>query len=147
MKTSTTIHTQATREWRRRRAWELRQQGWTIDRIGEALGVHRSAVCAWLKAAREGGPEALASKPVPGRPKKLTDEQRQALLRVLAHGAEAYQFRGDVWTTKRVATVIEREFGVRYHPAHVSKLLRALGWTVQKPIRRASQRDERAIAT
>jgi transposase len=144
---TTPIRTRAAREWRRRRAWALRQQGWTIDRIAEALGVHRSAVCAWLKAAREGGPDALASKPVPGRPRKLGDEQRPALLRVLARGAEAYQFRGDVWTTKRVATVIEREFGVRYHPAHVSKLLRALGWTVQKPIRRASQRDERAIAT
>jgi transposase len=144
---TTPLQTQATREWRRRRAWALRQQGWPTTRIAEALGVHRSAVAAWLKAAREGGPEALASKPVPGRPKKLTEAQRQELLRILARGAEAYQFRGDVWTTKRVASMIQQEFGVRYHPAHISKLLRGLGWSVQKPVRRASQRDERAIAT
>src|SRR5438067_167364 len=92
-------HTQAAREWRRRRAGELRQQGWTIDRIAEAPGVHRSAVCAWLKAVREGGPGALASKPVPGRPRKLAEAQRQELLRVLARGAEASKFRGDRWTT------------------------------------------------
>jgi transposase len=65
---------------------------------------------------------------------------------VLARGAEAYGFVGDVWTTTRGAAVIEREFGVRYHSAHVSRLLRAVGWSVQRPIRRASQRDEAAIA-
>ena len=65
---------------------------------------------------------------------------------LLARGAEAYGFVGDVWTTPRVADVIEREFGVRYHPAHVSRLLRAVGWSVQKPIQRATQRDQAAIA-
>jgi len=64
----------------------------------------------------------------------------------LAHGAEAYGFLGDVWTTKRVAALIQQEFGIRYHPAHVSRLLREIGWSVQKPIRRATQRDEAAIA-
>src|SRR5439155_24731313 len=57
----------------------------------------------------------------------------------------ACQFRGDVWTTKRVAAVIRQEFGVCYHPAHVSRVLRACGWSVQKPVKRASQRDEAAI--
>ena len=65
---------------------------------------------------------------------------------MLARGAEAFGFRGAVWTAGRVATVIKREFGVRYHPNHVGKLLRAAGWTAQKPIRRATQRDEAAIA-
>ena len=64
---------------------------------------------------------------------------------LLAQGAEAFGFRGDVWTATRAATVIRREFGVRYHPNHVGKLLRAAGWSVQKPIERASQRDEAAI--
>ena len=63
----------------------------------------------------------------------------------MAAGAEAYGFRGAVWTRQRVAQVIHREFGVRYHPAHVSRLLRAIGWSRQKPIQRASQRDEAAI--
>jgi len=65
---------------------------------------------------------------------------------LLAYGAEAYGFVGDVWTSKRVAAVIKQEFGVVYHRAHVSRLLRQIGWSVQKPIQRALQRDEQAIA-
>ena len=65
---------------------------------------------------------------------------------IVARGAEPYGFVGDVWTTKRVAAVIKREFGVRYHPAHISRLLRQQGLSLQKPVRRASQRDEAAIA-
>jgi hypothetical protein len=64
----------------------------------------------------------------------------------LSHGAEAYGFRGEVWTCARVAQVIEYEFGAMYHKAHVSRLLKELEWTPQKPIRRAAQRDETAIA-
>ena len=62
-----------------------------------------------------------------------------------ARGAEAHGFVGDVWTTKRVATVIRRRYAVQYHPAHVSRLLRAIGWSVRRPIRRASQRKEAAV--
>jgi transposase len=64
---------------------------------------------------------------------------------LLSYGAEAYGFLGDVWTSQRVATVIKQEFGVVYHRAHVSRLLRQIGWSVQKPLRRATQRDEQAI--
>jgi transposase len=64
----------------------------------------------------------------------------------LSHGAEAYGFRGEVWTCARVAQVIQQEFGVLYHKAHVSRLLKELDWTPQKPILRATQRDEHAIA-
>jgi transposase len=102
-------------------------------------------VSRWLKRAREGGVEALRHRPSPGPEPRLTVGQRQRLLEMLERGAEAYQFRGDVWTTKRVAAVIRQEFGVRYHPAHVSRVLRACGWSVQRPVKRASQRDEAAI--
>lgn len=98
-----------------------------------------------MRRGREGGEEALKSRPRPGATPKLTAEQRAQLPVLLAQGAETFGFRGDVWTAKRVATVIRREFGVRYHPNHVGKLLRAAGWSVQKPIERASQRDETAI--
>jgi hypothetical protein len=77
----------------------------------------------------------------------LTADQLQQLPTLLAQGAEAYGFLGEVWTTKRVATVIRTEFRVSYHPAHVSRLLRQIGWSVQMPIRRATQRDEQAIQT
>lgn len=129
------------------RALELHELGWSGKAVADALGVTAGAVSQWLKRARAGGREALKSHPPPGPARKLTDAQRTALPGVLAKGAEAYDFIGDVWTTKRIAMVIKRVFGVSYHPAHISRLMREIGWTVQKPIRRASQRDEATIAT
>ena len=135
------------REGRRLRAWALKQQDWTQQAIAGALGVTPGAVSQWMRRAREGGVEALRRRVAPGPPPKLTDEQRDERPQLLAQGAEAFGFRGEVWTAKRVTTVIRREFGVRYHPNHVGNLLRAAGWSVQKPVQRASQRDEGAIET
>lgn len=135
------------REGRRLRAWALKQRGWSQQAIAEALGVTAGAVSQWMGRVREGGVEALKRRIAPGPTPKLTAEQRVQVPLLLAQGAEAFGFRGDVWTAKRVAMVIRREFGVRYHPNHVGKLLRADGWTVQKPITRASQRNEAAIET
>jgi len=134
------------REGRRLRALVLHERGWTGQAIADALGVTAGAVSQWLTRARDGGAEALRQRPPPGPTRRLSETQRQQLLTLLAKGAEAYGFLGEVWTTKRVASVIRKEFGVSYHPAHVSRLLRFIGWSVQKPIRRATQRDEAAIA-
>ncbi len=82
----------------------------------------------------------------PGRQPKLSAEERAQLPGVLAQGAEAFGFRGQVWTSGRVAQVIKGQFGVKYHPAHCSRILRALKHSVQKPVQRATQRDEEAIA-
>lgn len=133
------------REERRLRAWELKQRGWSQQTIAEAVGVTAGAVSQWMRRGREGGVEALRRRPLPGAAPKLTAEQRAQVPLLLAQGAEAFGVRGDVWTAKRVTTVIRREFGVRYHPNHVGTLLRAAGWSVQKPITRASQRNEAAI--
>src|SRR3954464_2675596 len=133
------------REERRLQAWALKAKGWSQQAIAEALGVTAGAVSQWMRRGREGGEAALKSRPRPGATPKLTAEQRAQIPVLLAQGAEAFGFRGDVWTAKRVATIIRREFGVRYHPNHVGKLLRAAGWSVQKPIERASQRNEAAI--
>ncbi len=127
------------------RALELHQQGWHDGQIAEALGVSRSAVSQWLAEAREGGPEALRHHPSPGRPPKLSPEQMHLIPDRLWHGAEAYSFRGDVWTCPRVAAVIYQEFGVRYSRSEVSRLLQRIGWTPQVPITRAIQRDEAEI--
>jgi len=108
--------------------------------------VTEGAVSQWCRRARERGAEALRRRVAPGSSPKLPPEQLARLPAYLARGAEAYVFVGEVWTTRRVAEVIDRVFGVRYHPAHVSRLLRALRWTPQKPVRRATQRDEAAIA-
>lgn len=133
------------REYRRFRAWELHQQGWKQQTIADVLGVTQGAVCQWLRRAKEHGTEALRRRKAPGAEPRLTPEQKAQIPDLLKQGPEAFGFRGDVWTRERVATVIRREFGVSYHPVHIGRILKALGWTRQKPVRRAHQRDEEAI--
>ena len=133
------------REGRRFRALELKEQGWKQTHIAQALGVSEGAVSQWMKRAREKGVQALRHKPPPGAPPRLSEDERARLPELLAQGAQAHGFRGDVWTCERVAIVIRKEFGVSYHPAHVSRLLKALRQSLQKPQRRAEQRDEQAI--
>lgn len=134
------------REARRKRAWVLKEQGWLQKDIAVALGVSEGAVSQWLKRAREGGGvEALARHPAPGRAARLSAEQRAQIPGLLERGAEAYGFRGDVWTANRVRDVIAQTFGVRYARDHVSALLRQLGWSRQHPIARATQRNDTAL--
>src|ERR671912_1455426 len=142
-----TLSSQATdwREGRRLRALELKERGWKLTHIADALGVTEGAVSQWMKRAREEGVEGLRHKPPPGATPRLSEEARAKLPELLAQGAQAHGFRGEVWTCERVATVIRKEFGVSYHPAHVSRLLKALRQSLQKPQRRANQRDEEAI--
>lgn len=136
------------REERRKRAWVLKHEGWPQKQIAAALGVSEGAVSQWMRRAREGGGvEALRRRPPPGTPPRLTTEQRAQLPTLLARGAPAYGFSGDVWTADRVAVVIEQTFGIHYHRDSVSRLLRACGWSYQQPISRATQRDAAKIAT
>jgi transposase len=134
------------REGRRLRAWALHLRGWKQQAIAEALGVTQGAVSQWIARGKAGGQDALRNRKSPGAPRRLTTDQRAQLPTLLARGAEAFGFRGDVWTRARIATVIKREFGVSYHPDHIGRLLQEVGWTNQKPEERATQRDEDAIA-
>ena len=134
------------REARRIRGWELRRKGWNQNQIAEALGVTQGAVSQWLKRAKEGGTEALQTRKPPGPHPRLSQEQFAQIPALLAQGAESFGFRSDIWTCERIATVIRRTFGVSYHPAHVTRILKQCGWSLQKPVRRAAQRDEEAIA-
>jgi transposase len=134
------------KEARRLQAWHLKQQGWPQRQIAEALGVSTAAVSQGIKRARDGGPQALRHRTPSGAPRRLATEQLARLPDLLHRGPEAYGFRGQVWTRKRVVEVMRVEFGVVYHPTHVGRLLKALRWSPQKPVRRAQQRDEVAIA-
>jgi transposase len=96
------------REERRNRAWELKEQGWQQKAIAVVLGGSSGAVSQWLKRGRAGGIEALKAHPPKGMTAKLTAEQKAQIPALLAKGAEAYGFRGDVWTASRVAEVIHR---------------------------------------
>lgn len=134
------------KEARRLQALALKEQGWKQQQIAEAFGVSKMAVSLWMKAAREQGEQALRSRSRPGAPRRLDEARLRLLPDFLSHGAESYGFGGDLWTCARVAKVIAQEFNVAYHKAHVSRLLKELKWTPQKPMDRALQRDEAAIA-
>ena len=133
-------------EARRLQALELKRQGWTQVGIAQALGASKGAVSQWFRTVREQGEEGLLARPHTGRPPLLTNEQKWMIPEFLSHGAEAYGFRGDVWTCLRVGKVIDWELGVTYGKSQVACLLKELKWTPQLPIERATQRDEDAIA-
>jgi len=124
----------------------LLEKGLSLTAVAHRVSATVSSVYRWREAARAGGLEALAPKPVPGRPRKLRRSQMRRLLKILLRGAVAYGFPNEIWTLKRIAGVIRNEFGVEYHPSHVWKLMRAEHWSCQVPERRAVQRDEDAIA-
>jgi transposase len=133
-------------EWRRLQAVELDRMGWLEVDIATALGVNKGTVSKWLAIAEAEGVEALRTHPAAGHPPKLTAEQLRRIPEFLTYGAEAYGFRGEVWTCPRIVKVLQWEFGVSYHKDHVSRLMKELGWTPQVPDTRAVQRDEVAIA-
>lgn len=133
-------------ERRQRRAMRLLEGGRTLLAVAQMVGAAVSAVWTWRETLRRRGPAGLAAKPAPGRPRKLTQRQRQRLPKLLRKGARAHGFANDLWTTRRIAAVIQQEFGVAYHPAHVSRILAELECTCQKPERRGLERDDAAIA-
>ena len=135
-----------TLEHRRRRAVELLKRGLTMQEVSRRIGCSVASVCRWKQAMAQGGAKALAAKPVPGRPPKLSEDECHRLLDLLLKGAMAYGFPNELWTLGRIAEVIQREFGVFYHPNHVWRLLRQHCWSCQVPEWRAIQRDEEAIA-
>jgi transposase len=132
-------------EQRRRRAVALLKQDLSLHEIARRIGCHASSVLRWRDTSRRGGAGALKAKPAPGRPCRLTARQKKRLVRLLSQGAMAHGYRTELWTTQRIAALIELKFGVRYHRNHVGKLLHQIGWSHQKPERRAVERDEAAI--
>ena len=132
-------------EVRRRIAGQLLLEGKKVVEVAQLVKASVSAVKNWKKAVNQNGMEALKAKPHPGGQPRLTDTQKRQLVRILQKGPTKHGYPTQLWTCRRVATVIEREFGVKYHHCHVWKLLRALDWSPQKPEQRARERDEKAI--
>ena len=119
-------------EARRRLAASLLAKGRGIREIARTIGAAPSSVKRWKDALEQGGKNALKSKPHTGRPSRLSPKQRLRLLHILQQGPRAANLRADQWTCSRIGTVIRRCFGVKYHPDHVSRILRALGWKFQR---------------
>ncbi len=114
--------------------------------VARQLEVSAQAVSVWHARWKQGGAEALRGKGPSGPPPRLSDQQLATVEQALLEGAAANGFTGELWTLDRIAVVIERLTGVRYHPAWVWALLRhRLGWSVQRPKRRAAERDQAAI--
>ena len=133
-------------EARRLQAAEYFAAGLSQAEVARRLRVSAQAVSVWHRSWRAGGPDALRAT-APGRKPWLSSEQIEQLARVLQAGPQAAGFTGG-WTLARVAVLIRRLFGVAYrHPAGVWKLLHRMGWSAQRPARRAMERDEDAIAT
>ncbi len=131
---------------RREQAIRLWKSGKIPASIARALSASRSSVSRWIQTFELQGTRGLEAQPIPGRPPQRSAKQKQQLERLLCQGALAAGYKTDLWTLKRIAKMIKRHFGIKYHPAHVWKVLQQLGWSCQKPERRAMQRDEAAIA-
>jgi transposase len=139
------IGTQKQLEQRRKRAVELLNGGLGIRETARQVGASPSSVVRWRDAYKKGGCEALTSKPPPHRPCRLTDKQLQLFQKILLKGATASEYKTELWTLKRIAAVMRKHFGVDYQLSGVWYILTRLGWSCQKPQKRAMERDQRDI--
>ena len=130
---------------RRERALKLLNEGYQPVEVARTVGVDRRSVRRWNAAYREQGSEGIAARPAAGRPPKLSGPAKGELEQILMEGAESAGFSSNLWTCPRVAEIIRKRFRVRYHVDHIGRLLRSMGWSPQKPQRRAVERDDEAI--
>lgn len=137
--------TSAEKEARRRLAIRKVLDGRTQADVADFLGVHPVTVAKWMRAYRSGGDAAVAAKPVPGRPRFLTDDQEAEVRSWLLKKPTDFGFRTDLWTAARVAQLIRDRLGVRFHPGYLREWLSKRRYSPQKPVRRAKQRNPQAI--
>lgn len=133
-------------EERRREAVRLLEKGdLNQSEVARRLRVCRQTVSRWVLQMRQGGEEALKQAGRAGRKSELTETDRQRLQDLLLQGPEQLGYETPLWTCGRVGHLIESEFGVAYHPGHVWKVLDALGWSCQRPVGKARERNEEEI--
>ena len=133
-------------EKRRRRAVELLEQGETYRAVARRLKASLSSIVRWFQAYRRKGNRGLDCRPTPGRPCRLTIVQKKRLVKLLLRGAQSRGYSTELWTLRRIGELIRKEFGVSYGLSAIWRLLVFdLGWSNQKPERRATERDEAAI--
>src|SRR5579863_3015194 len=133
-------------ERRRMEGAQLLRQGVPQAEVARQLGVHRQSISRWALQLEEKGLRGLKQAGRAGRKPELSEEDLVRIERQLKRGPKAFGYRTELWTAARVARLIEEECGVHYHPGHVWRLLRRMGWSCQRPSGRARERDEVAIA-
>lgn len=121
------------------------EQGLTTDVIVGSLKVDDQTVRRWRRSFNSGGREALLSRKHKGRPSRMNEQQKQELKQWLLKTPMECGFQKYLWTQQLIADLIQREFGISYHHDHVGAILHDMGFTHQKPTRRAKERDEVAI--
>jgi transposase len=129
------------RVWKRAKAVLAYDEGVPVSEITQAVELGRRTVYECLQRYRRHGPPGLLEGEHPGRPCRLTQEAMEELCDILDSGPVAYGLETGIWTAPVIAHVIEVEFGVRYHPHHVCKLLHGLGFSVQRPTRHLVRAD------
>jgi transposase len=132
-------------EERRLRAVALLRKGMSQADVARELGIHRQSVYRWHRTLQEEGRGGLKKAGRAGRRPKMSDAQHEELIAILAEGAENAGYPTGLWTLARVGEVIRARFGVEYDPSQVWRILRMLGWSPQRPVGRAIERDEAAI--
>jgi transposase len=134
-------------EHRRMRAAEMFRRGKRQADVARALGVAPSTVCEWYRVWSKGGKAALAGAGRAGRLPRLSDEQLRVVVAQLLKGPRANGYATDLWTLARISEVIAATTGVRYSQTQTWEIMRKrLGWSRQRPARRAVERDDKAIA-
>ncbi len=127
---------------RRLHAVVLNMEGKSAPEIADILKVHHTKVCLWLRRWQNEGIQGILEGHRPGRPDRLSEEQKTTIADILDSGPVAYGFNSGVWTCPMVSRVIEEEFSVSYHPAHVSRILHELRFSVQRPQKILARADK-----
>ena len=120
----------------------LNMEGKTAPQIADILKVHRSKVSIWVRNWQEAGMDGILEGHRSGRPPAMSDAQRQDLADILDSGPVAYGFTSGVWTSPMVARIIKEEFSIAYNPAHVSRILHDIGFSVQRPKKTLARADK-----
>lgn len=117
----------------------------TLSAVAQQISSSVSSVFRWQQAFQKEGEKGLDCRASPGRPPKLSEHEKKRLVSLLLKGSVAFGYNTDLWTTRWVAEVIRKSFGIHYHPNHLWRLLTGLGWSCQRPERRARERNEEEI--
>lgn len=132
-------------EERRLAAARLLEKGYSQADVARKIGVSTASVCYWAKALKQRGRAGLRQRARTGRPPQLTQAEWGEVAQLLSRGAREFGFETERWTLKRIAQLISRRFGVHYHPNYLAVPLHRMGFSPQRPLLRARERDEELI--